>query len=347
MGDTMFYKHVISNINNEDVLYLYLSNSYEFGMDLKDKKKHTFISNRVDNYIKNSGIKFQGNKIFLVTDGIIVGTITRKKESNNKLDESIILEKANGSLIKISMDHYLLCVMLGEILPNFDYELLKAQAVICRTYALKKMKEENKVKAINQNQIYHDLGYYKFLYLEHFENHIEKINRAIKETKGEYISFKGTPINPLFHLVSNGKTEILSCTGKKDEPYLKIVISEGDFLSPSYITTKTLTLEKIKKKLNLKDDIKNINILSCTKSNRIKQLKINNEIFDGYSFSNILNLPSQDFTVLIDNDKAFFTMRGFGHGIGLSQYGANEMAKNGYNYHEILKHYYNNVEIVK
>lgn len=79
----MFYKHVILNVKGEEVLYLYLSNSYEFGQDLKSKHHNGDVANRVENYIKNRKIKFHGNKIYLVVDGIIIGTVSRNQDESH------------------------------------------------------------------------------------------------------------------------------------------------------------------------------------------------------------------------------------------------------------------------
>lgn len=367
----MFYKHVILNVKGEEVLYLYLSNSYEFGQDLKSKHHNGDVANRVENYIKNRKIKFHGNKIYLVVDGIIIGTVSRNQDEShyqsiieNDIKEqeipvlgleeqkhlgerkqpkeiSIVLEKPDGSLEPMTMEHYLLCVLAGETLPTFHMETLKAQAVICRTYALKKMLENKKVKSMNSNQIYRNLSYYKLIWLEHFDEYVSKLTRAIYETKGQYLSYRGRYIDAYFHLVGNGKTDDASCIGKENKPYLQSVPSGWDFESPSYLKTTTKSLDELSKLLHIsKDGVSRIQILSFSRGHRVDKVLVGNEIFSGYQFASLLGLPSQDFTYFYDRDQIVFTTRGFGHGIGMSQYGANGMAKNGLSYRDILSYYY-------
>lgn len=367
----MFYKHVILNVKGEEVLYLYLSNSYEFGLDLKSKSNQENVSDRVENYIRNRKIQFQGNKIYLVVDGIIIGTVSRNQdkssyqsiidhdteqqeipvldlENHQKITErkkpkeiSIVLEKPDGTLTPMSMEHYLLCVLAGETLPTFHIETLKAQAVICRTYALKKMLEDKKVKSINPNQIYRELSYYKLIWLEHFDEYVSKLTKAIDETKGQYLSYRGRYIDAFFHLVGNGKTDDASCIGKENKPYLQSVPSGWDFESPSYLKTTSKSLDELSRLLHIsKDGVSRIQILSFSRGHRVDKVSVGNEVFDGYHFASLLGLPSQDFTYFYDQDKVIFTTRGFGHGVGMSQYGANGMAKNGLTYRDILSYYY-------
>lgn len=358
----MFYRHVILKVNNEDVLYLYLTNAYEFAQDLENKEENNEnISSRVKNYIRNRGIKFEGNKVYLVVDGIIIGTVSLgsrpkyqeviEKENlkefykDENSENKIILKYQDGKTEQLSMDDYLIGVLATEIIPSFHIESIKAQAVICRTYAMKEMIENGQILDINPQQIYRNINYYKLLWTDHYFEYYEKIKRAIKETEGEYLTYLDKIIHPFYHLVSNGKTEESSI---EDTPYLQSVSSIWDIDSPMYLNHITKPISDVLNRLDISiEDLSNIKILKTTKSNRINQLKIGNKVISGQNFAYLLGLNSTDISMIREKDNIHFTTRGIGHGLGMSQYGANGMAKSGYDYKKILYHYYPNTKLFK
>ena len=120
-----------------------------------------------------------------------------------------------------------------------------------------------------------------------------------------------------------------------------------DIENKNYEVTKTFTKNEIKKKLGLEENITIIKIISRYKTNRVKYIKVNNKKYKGTEFRMLLGLRSTDFDIEIEKDNILITTRGYGHGVGMSQNGANEMAKLGYKYDEILKYYYQKVEIKK
>lgn len=355
----MFYRHVILKVNGEDVLYLYLTNAYEFAQDLGSKENFENISSRVSNYVKNRGISFHGNKVYLVVDGIIVGTVSLTQNSNyqevismtdlktvqkeNHLDEQeyqIVLEHEDHTIEVMGMEKYLRGVLATEILPTFHIEAIKAQAVIGRTYALKQMIEQNKVEAVNSQQIYRDINYYKFLWTDHYFEYAEKLRQAIEQTKGQYLTYQDKIIHPFYHFVSNGKTEDLQSQGEGFS-YMESVSSIWDLDSPMYLKTIIKSLQEVASQLHISmDEVKNIQILETTRGNRIQKIKIGSRVLTGQSFANLLGFPSRDVSITVDQDQVRFTIRGVGHGLGMSQYGANRMGQAGYHYTQILSHYY-------
>lgn len=359
----MFYKHVILNNDKEEVLYLYLTNAYEFAQDLENKNDPERISTRVTNYVKNRGISFHGNKIYLVVDGIIVGTVSLKEiphyqevipsdnlkeiHKEEKKDNTIILEYGDHHVEKMSMDQYLLGVLATEILPIFHIEALKAQAIVCRTYALKQMIEQQKILAVNPQQIYRDINYYKFVWTDRYFEYVSKIKKAIEETKGQYLTYQNKIIHPFYHLVSNGKTESLD-SFRRDFSYLQNVSSIWDLDSPMYLKITIKKLEEITKLLQVSvSDLLEAQILEFTQGNRIAKLKIGDKILTGQEFARLLGLSSTDVSMWFDQKEVHIITRGIGHGLGMSQYGANAMAQDGYSYIKILYHYYPNTKLWK
>ncbi len=363
----MFYKYKVMRINDEDVMYLYLTASYEFSSDLTN----TNISKRVNNYINNSGIKFRGNKIFLVIDGIIAGNLyydqssetisnnvskivpinTSKVEVLEEVDTKKIdfydsemlikLELEDKSVIVLTLEDYLIGTVGYEIPIHYEMEALKAQVVMARTYAIKEMFNKKKIKVVNSTQLYKDPSYFKFTWGNDYYKHLNKIILAIKKTNGMYLTYNKKIIDPKFHAVSNGKTEEADSLGIGNIPYLVSLPSIWDMESSNYIKTTSKDIRDVSKLLNVTDeDLQKIVITELTKGNQVKTVKIGNKVFTGTDLRYLLNLSSNDISILINKRNIKFTTRGLGSGLGLSQYGANEMAKNNNSYINILNYYF-------
>lgn len=282
-------------------------------------------------FIKEEEInfKFVSNKIVRV-----------KREETNKIEE-------------IPFEEYVKGVLAGEMPASFHIEALKAQAVAARTYVLKKI-EDNKDKEYDvvdsiKNQVYLDDETLKKNWKDDYVKNINQIKTAIIETKGEYLTYDDEIITAFFFSTSNGKTENCEEVFVETLPYLKSVDSSWDKeVSPVYNSTKTFTLKNFYSKLGLKyDENLKIEVLNYTEGNSIKTIKINDVIFKGTDVRSKLGLKSADFTIEKTKENVNIKTKGNGHGVGMSQYGALAMAKQGYTYDQILKHYYKNVEITK
>ncbi len=254
---------------------------------------------------------------------------------------------------KIPLEEYIVGVLAGEMPINFEMESLKAQAVASRSYALKRM-EYNKEKEYDvvdsiMNQVYLDEEYLKDAWGNKYTKNINKLRTAVNETLDEYLEYNNTVVDALFFSTSNGYTEDSNNVFDFECEYLKSVESPWDkSVSSAYLTTKTINLKEFYEKLNLPYNKNlNIEILERSTTGRILLLKLNNITFEGTSIYNLLSLRSTDFEIELKGDYLEITTKGYGHGVGMSQYGALGMAKEGYNYEEILKHYYTNVEISK
>ena len=181
---------------------------------------------------------------------------------------------------------------------------------------------------------------------EHYEEYKEKVKKAIKETKGEIITYQGECISALFYSSSNGKSEnVENYFIGSAKPYLVSVDSHWDeSYDPHFLKEKEFSKTSLKQMFN---GSFNYQILSYYPSGRIQTIKINNQNYTGRQMREKLQLASSDFTIVEKSDSYVFKTKGSGHGVGLSQYGAQGMAKEGYDYQQILKHYYQGVEISK
>ena len=263
----------------------------------------------------------------------------RVKRTNNEVIETLPLEE------------YIVGVLAGEMPIDFDMEALKAQAVASRSYALKRM-EYNKDKDYDvvdsiMNQVYLDNDYLKEVWGNNYVKNINKLRKAVNSTIDEYLEYNGSIVDAMFFSTSNGYTEDSSNIFNFDCEYLKSVESPWDKeVSSAYLTTKIMNLTEFYKDLNIPYSKNlNIEIEKRSSTNRILLLKINNVEFKGTEIYNKLSLRSTDFTIELQGETVSITTKGYGHGVGMSQYGANYLANNGYNYQEILKYYYKDVKI--
>ena len=252
----------------------------------------------------------------------------------------------------LDIQDYLKGVVPSEMPSRWNAEALKAQAVAARSYVMKQV-EKNIDKNYDvvdtvTNQVYLDKSELMTAWKESYTDNINKIKLAVLSTKGEYISYDGKVAEALFFSTSPGVTENSEDIFSSSVPYLRSVDSTWDEESPVYTTNKTFTLEEFYNLLNLdySDDL-NIEILETTHTGRIKKIKINNKEFTGSEICNKLKLRSTYFEIIKEDKKIIIKNKGYGHGVGMSQYGANGMAKEGYTYEDILKHYYTGVEIKK
>lgn len=272
--------------------------------------------------------------------------------SENKEEISVRVKKENGEIIKIPFEEYVVGVLAGEMPVSFELEALKAQAVAARSYVLKK--QENNTKDYDvvdtvMNQVYLDEATLKEKWNDKYEEKISKIRKAVIETKGEYLVYNNEIVEAFFFSTSTGKTENVEEVFSQPLPYLRSVESNWDSnVSPVFSETNTFSMADFYNKLGLNyNQNLNIEILETTSTGRIKKIKINDIEFKGSDFASKLGIRSNFFTINKFESNVLITTKGYGHGVGMSQYGAQGMALEGYKYIDILKHYYQGVEIKK
>ena len=272
-----------------------------------------------------------------------------------------LLHTNTGEIEELNLDQYLYGVVSSEMPANFEEEALKAQAVVARTYTIYKITNGNKHENADicddskccQAWISKEARFEKWNETER-ENNWSKIVSAVESTKGKIIMYEGKPINAFFHSNSGGKTEIASSVwGGKDEPYLQAVETSGESNYTQYSSEVVLSKEELINKLKVKYEDINVNfeneddikILEHTDSGRVRTIKFGNHELSGVETRTLLGLKSTNFEIQKQDGNIKFTVKGYGHGVGMSQTGADTMAKQGKNYEEIIKHFYSGVEI--
>ena len=285
------------------------------------------------------------------------------KHDYSKYGTIKVLHKEGGQIEELPLDEYLYGVVSAEMPANYEMEALKAQAVTARTYTIYQMinnkKKHDKADVCDdstccQAWISKEKRMEKWG-KEDGEYNWNKIVSAVNSTAGKIVTYNNEVINAFFHSNSGGKTELASNVwiGGKDFPYLQSVETMGEEAYSQYssevnISRKEL-LEKLKKeypdiKLNFEES-ENIKILSYTQSGRVKTVKFGNTEIAGTIVRSLIGLKSTNFTIKQEGEEVIFSVIGYGHGVGMSQTGADSMAKAGKNYEEIIKHFYSGVEI--
>lgn len=257
---------------------------------------------------------------------------------------------ANNEIKTIELEEYIIGVVACEMPASFELEALKAQAVASRTYVLERMQynKEYDIKDSISNQCYHDKEKLKEKWKNNYEKYYLKIKQAVFQTKSEYLTYEDKIIKTFFFSTSNGKTENVEDVFSQKLEYLRSVESPWDKKVKPYEKSVEMTKKEFLTKLNIKGQtLESIKIMSKTDSGRIKYIKINNTTIKGTKFRTLLGIRSTDASIEINEDSVLIITRGYGHGVGMSQYGANEMAKQNKSYKEILFHYYTGVELKK
>ena len=273
---------------------------------------------------------------------------SEKEESKEVVDDAIYVtvNRSNGQILKIELEEYLIGVVGSEMPALFNLEALKAQAVVSRTYTLKAILKGKVLTDTASTQTYKNKSELQTMWGSNFNAYYSKIQRAISETKGQYLTYNGTYIEAVFHSTSNGKTEDASNVWGNSFPYLVSVESPYDTENPSFSYEMILSYDTLTQKLGMEVNQDTIfNVLGRTIGNRISQIALNDKTFTGVEFRNKLGLRSADFEIEKVEGGIKIKTFGYGHGVGMSQYGANGMAKNGNGYQTILKHYYKGVTI--
>ena len=267
----------------------------------------------------------------------------------NNLKYNFNLFNNSSNLDEVKLENYVIGVVAAEMPASFSFESLKAQAVAARTFAYKKiingsLTYDNLI--YDKGQAYIDVDKMKDLWKSNFDEYYDKISNAVLSTKGEIISYNNAPINAYYFSLSNGKTENSSYVFG-EQNYLVSVDSSWDKNNNQYEKETVISSSEFKNKLNIKDSENNINDLIRNDSNRVEKIVVNNKSINGVEFRKLFNLRSTDFDININGDNVYIKTRGYGHGVGMSQYGANSLALNGKSYKDIIKYYYNNVTITK
>ena len=271
-----------------------------------------------------------------------------------------LLHKKTGEVEEVPLDQYLCHVVSAEMPADFEEEALKAQAVVARTYTIYKVNHKKHDNSdICDDSTCCQAWVSKEDRLARWEeskreSNWQKIEQCVKETKGKIITYENQPINAFFHANSGGITELpVNVWGGTNLPYLQVVETAGEEGYTQYASEVEFSYQELLDKLKGKyEDIEihfenqeEVKILEYTDSNRVKTVKFGNHEISGVEARSLLGLKSTNFEMTKTEGKIKFTVKGYGHGVGMSQTGADTMAKQGKNYEEIIHHFYANVEI--
>ncbi|GAA0319729.1 stage II sporulation protein D [Bacillus carboniphilus] len=268
--------------------------------------------------------------------------------------EVAVYRTASEEIEKHQLEEYIVGVVASEMPADFEMEALKAQSLSARTYVVRQLMQGQteglpsgaNVSDTVSHQVFKDLDDLKKQWGEDYDWKIKKIRQAVAETAGQVITYDGKPIEASFFSTSNGYTENSEDYWQNDFPYLRSVESPWDTESPKYSQEKTFSVQEFQTKLGVTISSDNIGtIVSRTKGQRVETVKIGEKTLSGREVRELLELPSSDFTWTLKGKEIVVTTKGYGHGVGMSQYGANGMAKQGKTYEEIIKHYYKGVTI--
>lgn len=275
---------------------------------------------------------------FLIFACLMIAFYLNKDDVNTQVENDYIVTctRSDGTVETIDLEEYVLGVVSAEMPASFELEALKAQAVAARTFVLSRNLQVDDSTA---SQVYHDKTQRRDKWATDFDFYEAKISEAVECTKGEVLMYDGNYISALFFSSSNGKTENNEDYFNSNAiPYLRCVSSEYEQPIVEYQTFSN-------QDLNNTFGGSSISILNYTESGRVNEVSINGNIYSGREVREKLGLNSSAFEITALEDGYAFTTYGYGHGVGMSQYGANGMAQNGYEYQEILSHYYQGASI--
>ena len=315
------------------------------------------VDNKSDTVVNNS------NSVDVVNNESVSEPVanTTASESINTVSEPEVVEqvqeevdnniyvsvrRSDGRVVSLELEDYVTGVVGAEMPALFSSEALKAQSVIARTYALKANSMGQVLSDNESTQSYKDNGELASLWGGSYSSYYSKIKDAVNSTKGVYLTYNGNYIEAVYHSTSNGRTEDSSNVWGNSYPYLVSVDSVYDNTNPSFSISKSFSYSDLSSKLGIGvNSSSEFNILGYTSGGRVSSISIDGNQFSGVSFRSMLGLRSADFDIVKNDDGVVITTRGYGHGVGMSQYGANGMGKAGYSYSDILLHYYPGVSL--
>ncbi len=251
----------------------------------------------------------------------------------------------------LDMEEYLTGILAKEIPLDYQMETIKAQAVIGRTSlaAALETEEKNLPASMSREEMLELWGQ------DGFEENYRILEEAVRATQGEILSYSGKPIQAEFHAVSAGRTRSAKeAFQREDEPYLDGVDSGMDIPSPDFLKVVFLDKEEFGKKLaevcpsfhaDTKGILDSVTVEERDSSGYVVRMKAGEEELSGEVFRSCFGLNSSCFYLKEVEGQVRIVTKGLGHGLGLSQYGANELAKEGKSYQEILKYYYQEISI--
>jgi len=288
-----------------------------------------------------------------------------KEELNEKKVEEVSIEglpvsvpvyrSQQKEIEEIPLEEYVVGVVASEMPAEFELEALKAQALAARTYIVKKLMtgknvgtpEGSIVTDTQLHQVYKSKEELKRIWGRDYDWKIKKVTEAVAETKGQILTYDNQPIDASFFSTSNGYTENSEAYWTNSLPYLKSVESPWDVNSPKFYDSKVFSIADFENKLGVRigNDGSVGKVIERTPGKRVAVVEINGKKLTGREVREKLDLKSTDFSWERKGNQIIVKTKGYGHGIGMSQYGANFMAEEGKTFKDIVTHYYQGIEV--
>lgn len=262
-------------------------------------------------------------------------------------------------VVTMNLEDYVLGVVAGEMPVSFHIEALKAQALAARTYTLLRMRKfgGNGCSKHPEADICTDPTHCQaYINPVTIKKGLDKLKEAVYGTAGEVVVYDNKLIDAVFHSTSGGKTENSEDVWQNKVPYLRSVTSQYEEHSPKYVTQQEISIDDFVQRIKELDPEVNINkknigneieVIERSEGGRIISIRVGDKVFKGTDIRAALGLNSTNFSFKAGSGSIVFTVIGNGHGIGMSQYGADGMARNGAGYRDIIMHYYQGVDIVQ
>lgn len=271
-----------------------------------------------------------------------------------------IMSASSQNITEVGLREYLIGAVAAEMSPVYHKEAIKAQVIASHTMLqyskLHKSDDLNGADISDSSgthQGYLSTDEQKEKWGDNYEKYREKIEKCVDEVISLTLQYNGEPITAAFHAISNGQTENASDVWGGDYPYLISVTSDGDKLSPDYSSEVPVSADEFKDAVEKQgavldeDASKWIEEIKRTPTGMVKEITIGGKAFKGTDIRSYFSLKSSTFNYTFKDGGFIFAVSGYGHGVGMSQYGADFMARQGFSYKEILAHYYPGTKLVE
>ena len=264
----------------------------------------------------------------ITTSSHVDGTYVKVKLDENQMAED---SGGEGNVIELPIEDYCIGIIAKEVLPEYEKEMLKAQAVLVRTDVYRRIEQEGSDTVLNepfwtQKQMEKAWGVTKY------SRYYNKLRNAWRDTEGQVLMYEGKLAKTPFFRLSNGSTRDGKEVLGEEYPYLKIMECPMDIEAEEQI--QTVTMEDM-----------DAEVKECDTAGYVLSVQVGKEEVSGEEFRTNYHLASSCFTLQKYNGKLRITTRGVGHGLGMSQNTANQMAKNGREYEEILEEFFEDTDM--
>ncbi len=295
-------------------------------------------------------------------DNVVEEDVETVNKSDGETAETVrVMASVSGEINEVEIREYLIGCVACEMPPTYETEALKAQAVAAYTNLIRLKKAPDTSlngadisDSPSKHQGYFDEAAQREKYADKYDEYRKKLETAVDAVEGEIITYNGEPIVAAYCAVSPGRTEDAATIWSGDVPYLRSVTSSADKLSPDCSATVVMSAGQVRQALSADGEIKLSDDpeawfsemqFSDNKTGAVKSLNIGGKTLTGNAARKLLGLRSPSFTYDYSDGSFTFVTQGYGHLVGMSQYGANHMARTGSDYREILSHYYKGVKI--